>query len=314
MKTVTLPCALSKVHRLFRHEIWNIGIIKKPIHTIVERGLENEIFWLPQTESGIFFADPFGIFFNGDLYILCEKFMYTKGIGQLTSIRITQDGIVEEQELDLHFSFHTAYPFLFCYDNHVYCVPETSLCSEVRLYRASKFPTKWEYMCSPIRGIRAVDVTVFHYNALWWMWFTDGTTGPNSDLYLWYSEHLFSKWIPHPSNPIKRCSFSSRSAGTPYVYNGRLFRPAQDCSRRYGAAITVNEITVLDTARYEEKIVARIAPNRYFPYSKGLHTLSSVDQYTLIDAKKITFIPQGFSLGIRKGSKFFSQALKQLLH
>jgi hypothetical protein len=52
---------------------------------------------------------------------------------------------------------------------------------------------------------------------------------------------------------VKSDSRSSRPAGRIVQQGGRLFRPAQDCDRAYGAGIVWFEITELTATRFSER-------------------------------------------------------------
>ena len=111
---------------------------------------------------------------------------------------------------------------------------------------------------------------------------------------LLHAEALEGPWRPHAGNPVKRDIGSSRPAGTPFVHEGRLYRPAQDCTGCYGAAIVVNRVRALDPERFAEEPVARIAPDRASPFPHGAHTLVAWGERTLVDAKRHGFVGAAF--------------------
>lgn len=111
----------------------------------------------------------------------------------------------------------------------------------------------------------------------------------NTNLYLYFSNSLFGTWIEHPLNPVKTDVTSSRPAGTPFLFNGKIIRPAQDCSKRYGSRIILNEITKLSKTDFEERKIKIIEMDKKEKYNKGTHTLSSIGEMTLIDGKRYGF-------------------------
>ena len=66
------------------------------------------------------------------------------------------------------------------------------------------------------------------------------------------------------------------------MLNGKLCRPAQDCSKRYGYAIVIEEITTLDTDEYAETEVARIDPD-WLDGLVGTHTFNCDGDLEVID-------------------------------
>jgi hypothetical protein len=74
----------------------------------------------------------------------------------------------------------------------------------------------------------------------------------------------------------------TRPAGRFFRSEGRLYRPAQDCTVRYGHSIVINEVIRLDDAGYEEREAGRIPPTWGAPLI-GTHTLNAWDGLTVVD-------------------------------
>jgi len=96
-------------------------------------------------------------------------------------------------------------------------------------------------------------------------------------------------WHEHRSNPIKVDVRSSRPAGKPFVINGTLFRPSQDCSESYGRAIVINKINKLTIDVFEETSIMSIKPKKQSKTEKGFHTLSFAENRILIDKRSNIF-------------------------
>ena len=71
-------------------------------------------------------------------------------------------------------------------------------------------------------------------------------------------------------------------AGRLFRWKGAYYRPAQDCSVRYGYAITINRIDQIDTRRFRETEVSKIPPT-WQPHLLGTHTINAADELTVID-------------------------------
>ena len=110
------------------------------------------------------------------------------------------------------------------------------------------------------------------------------TGGSSLDaLHLFYADSLFAdEWTPHRSNPVVKDIRSARPAGRIFMQDGRLIRPSQDSSRRYGYALRFNRITTLDENDYAETAVSTFRP----PGGKMLatHTFNQAGELTVIDA------------------------------
>ena len=107
--------------------------------------------------------------------------------------------------------------------------------------------------------------------------------GVNHSLFIWHAPDLFGPWIEHAANPVKTDSRSARPGGTPFVVDGVLYRPSQDCSRAYGGRLVINRVDVLTPTAFEERPIRTIEPQPGTPYQAGMHTLSRAGSRTLID-------------------------------
>lgn len=289
-------------NELFRHDQWNIGILPQSIADILENGITRTIAWYPAPVSQEFYADPFGrTDYKGDEIVLCEHYSYKAGKGVIAKIK--RNGQTEEW---LERDHHLSYPFLFEIDGELMLLPEAHENYNVSL-RDALHPQKT--VITLLHGIPAVDSTVFEYNNKWWLFCTREDDASNVCLYIYYADHKDSAFEPHVNNPIKVDVRSSRPAGTPFLHQGKLYRPAQDCSENYGSSIVLNEITMLTPTGFKEHEVRRLTPLPDWEYNKGMHTLSQFGtESILIDAKRYRFSSSQFKRVLRrKFRRFFAR-------
>ena len=74
-------------------------------------------------------------------------------------------------------------------------------------------------------------------------------------------------------NPIVSDVRRARSAGNIFLHNGKLIRPSQDCSKRYGYGIRLNEIKVLNEDEYVEDEIDFIDPG-WDSKVEAVHTIN----------------------------------------
>jgi len=141
-----------------------------------------------------------------------------------------------------------------------------------------------------VPGVAALDPTLVHHDGRWWLFFTERSAAL-TELHLWWADDALGPWTPHSSNPVKTDVRSARPAGTPFVVDGRLYRPAQDCSDEYGGAVVVHEVELITPERYHERAVNVLRPGRGWAYQRGLHTVSAFGDHLLVDAKRRVFVP-----------------------
>jgi hypothetical protein len=143
-----------------------------------------------------------------------------------------------------------------------------------------------------MEDVRAVDTTVYKVNDTYWLFtnIKENEGISNSDeLFLFYSDDLLSgDWTRHPMNPIVSNVQRSRPAGNIFSYKGKLFRPSQDCLKRYGHGFNIAEISKLNKERYEENVIE----SYYADWESDIvctHTFNTINDFTVIDVVQRRF-------------------------
>ncbi len=273
--------------------MWNIGITSQPIGTFLAGGAKPGIRWLSNSGKDVVLADPFAITRNHRIYVLCEEFSYRTSKGRIAFIEVA-NGYPSTPRVVIEESFHMSYPCLFEYRGEVYCVPETHQLRQIILYRALDFPFRWKRTATLVSHFAGLDNTIFEHDGRWWLASAQLGVHRSYELCLWYAKNPFGPWIPHAANPVKAGAFSSRPAGTPFLHDGCLYRPAQDCSRTYGGRIIMNRVVKLTPTSFKEETAAVVEPYSNSPYPDGLHTISGAGSLTVVDGKRHVFDKYGF--------------------
>jgi hypothetical protein len=289
----TLVSAMSALEEYFRHRQWSVGLVRAPIHRFLEAGFRPHVEWIHVPSRDEYFADPFGIVQDGLVRVLCERYNRKTSHGTLAAFDWPAEGHHAEPEKVLSLGSHVSYPFLLHHEGRLFCVPETFESAEIGLYEAEAYPHRWSKVGTLVAAFPGVDTTVFQFDGRWWMTATR-SDAPDRRLYVWFADDLEGPWRPHPKNPVKDTPASARPGGTPFAWNGKLYRPAQDCSETYGGRVAINEVDRLTPEAFEEHVVTYVEPDPTGPYRLGLHTLSSVGEVTLIDGLRHVFSRSAF--------------------
>ena len=229
-------------------------------------------------------ADPFIIERQDKTYIFAES-IDENGFGKIICFDVNKkenvysDVIVEK--------YHLSYPFVFKYNDEIYMIPESSENRTVNLYKSTSFPLKWVFQKYLFENIDLVDSTLLFHNNLWWMFsnsklFSDSF---NEELSIFYSTNPLENWKPHKANPVKTDIRFTRGAGNFIKISGEIYRPVQDCSTKYGFQIHYMKITKLTKFEFQEKLVAKLTPQKS-RNEKRTHTINSVEKYTVLDIYK----------------------------
>lgn len=276
---------------LFRHtDQWNIGIIERPVQDFLRPAdLQNVPVSAPSLPNrNVFYADSFARQEESGTVVYFEEYDYRVGRGNISRLNYPWEvGAVPVRVLD--FPFHLSYPFL--YQN--YCIPEAWKTKGVRMYdlgRPITDPADGQLL---LPGVPAIDATLLEHEGRYWLFYTHADYDPMLNLFVAYADQLSGPWQQHPQNPVKTDIRSSRPAGPFFKHEGRLYRPAQDCSRGYGCGITISEVLTLTPTRFEERDASYLT-SPHPDYPDGMHTIAPAgDGRTVVDFKRYRFVPFG---------------------
>jgi hypothetical protein len=233
------------------------------------------------------YADPFLFERDGRQYIFFEE-CADDGPGAICCTELNADGTLGEIQRVLTRSYHVSYPFVFEWNGDTYLLPETEDNRTVEVYGAIDFPQRWELAGVLLRNVTAVDPTILEHNGRLWL-FAAGLGGPgteSSELSLFFSDSLFGEWRPHAKNPIVRDVRRARPAGSLFIQRDLLIRPSQDCSRRYGFAVSFNKVEVLSETDYREVPITTILPN-WMPRVCATHTFNQHGSLRVLDGLRL---------------------------
>lgn len=259
-------------------EEWRIGVMDADPAVLLE-GSRPSIRWLPAPSEG-WLADPVGV--RGTV-ILAEAFAPATARGHLVRTGLAAGAPVVPV---LRAAHHLSWPFLVEEGGEVFLVPEASATGQIRLWRAAPFPDRFEPDAVLVEGFAGVDPTVLRHGGRWYLFAGDRADQDEGRLHLFVAEALRGPWRRHPMSPVVDDLGSARPAGPIFAHAGRLYRPAQDCTRTYGGAVVINRIEALTPDLYREVPIARLDPDPAGPCPDGLHTLTVGEAGILVDGKR----------------------------
>lgn len=264
---------------------WNVGFVEGGARALLS-GAPLRVRWLARPRRKTFVADPFVVERDGVRAMLVEHFDYAVGHGTIDALVLDEAGNVVERLRAIEAGTHLSYPYPIEDDGQLYVVPENCAAKQVALYRCVAFPDRWERetVLFPFDG---VDTTIFRHDERWWAFCTRHSHGSTLALHAFHAASLRGPWLPHALNPIAIDVTCARPAGAPFVVDGVLYRPGQDCARSYGAALAIARIDELTPWSYRETVVRRIDPSSFGRWNAGVHTLSFSRGEAVIDGKHV---------------------------
>ncbi len=277
-------------------DLWRVGIIDAPIARVLaeQNHAQLPIHWLPDLGSYRYIADPFGHrAADGTLTLFAEAYDYRTKHGEIQYFELDSEYQVRRSGRALRLPVHISYPHIIEDQGEIYMLPEAYRTGKLTLYRAGRFPDQWEVVCDLLDS-PAIDASVIRFQERWWMFYA--LPGENlralNELHIAYADHLTGPWHLHPMNPVRTGRDASRMGGTPFIHDGQLHLPMQDCEHTYGGASVILRVDALSTTRIETSITHRLTSDAFSSaYPDGMHTLSACGDVTLIDVKRICHSP-----------------------
>lgn len=228
-------------------------------------------------------ADPFLFVKNDCLYLFYEeKKLYKKG--KIAMIKTKDLVHWTEPVIVLEEVCHLSYPWIFEENGHVYMIPETCGLNEIRIYEAeNENLTSFVYKKTLMKNynIDSVltdysDSSIYKNKYGFFLMTTVNYDGTNQ-LELYHSENLFGPYNKHKDSPISISNKYGRNGGCLFSYNGKLYRPAQDCVNGYGDNVHIRLIKEMTKNNYcEEEYIDNILSKTDVFYQKGGHQFNYV--------------------------------------
>jgi hypothetical protein len=235
-----------------------------------------------------FYADPFPITWKGKTFVFFEDLDHRIGKGIISAIEFDGAGPRGDVFPVLEEPWHLSYPFLIEHDDQLWMIPESSARRDVGLYKCIRFPDQWERHSTLLSGFELADATITRHNGISYLFgaWRDGMGGYSDTLAIFYAKDLLGPWLPHAGNPIIVDRTSARPAGNFVTIDGKLWRPVQDCTAGYGAALGLAEIVELTPTTFRQILRHSIRPGPLWPGRK-LHTLNRSGRLEVIDGSRI---------------------------
>lgn len=262
---------------------WTVGFISADIRELIRRRALAPATWLSGLPEGRFFADPFPVTVEARrVVVLAENGDEAPPHkGHISEIAFDRSGVVTEVRDAIATPQHMSFPFPVRIAGKVYCLPECCESGALRLFGEDS--SGWAAEATILDGVAAVDPVLLRHDGRWWLFCSDRAHEDTAHLFLYSAEELAGPWRAHPLNPIKSDVRGSRGAGAIVEVDGALYRPAQDCSVRYGGAIAMQRITRLSETDYAEETAFVLEPASLGRRFIGIHTINGLADVTVID-------------------------------
>lgn len=258
---------------------WKIGIIEASFNDILAGNYS--IKYLDAYYKDGWFADPFVLDVSLETFsLLVEEFYYPHKRGRISKLVVRRSdmkllSVMPLLSIDTHLSF----PAILRDQDHIYVYPENSYSGHLDIYEyvgnENQIVKHSRILDSP-----AIDAIIFNYGRNRYLSCTFPHEQSESVL------HIFVENSSGEFTHFQDISFDrkiARNAGAWFEYEGKYYRPAQDCSKTYGGAVVLQEV-ILGEDGFIFKDCSRIESTDLI-YSRGCHTFNGYCGLFAVDSK-----------------------------
>lgn len=248
--------------------------------------------------SSGYLADPFPFRHGEQDFIFVEQYLYSKNRGCIAVVSLDRNGIASAPRIVLEEPHHLSYPFVFAHAGQIWMIPESGAARNVALYRAVEFPYRWKREAYLIEDIEGYDVTPLRHQEGFWFFVSPRLWKSSSwdILDLYHANSLTADWTRHTSDPALIDARFSRPAGAVIERKGGYLRPAQDCSRGYGGAVTFCRIDTISASEFSQTPVGRIESGSFgchtYNRQAGLEVIDIFGQVRGLQEATVSYVPQ----------------------
>ena len=267
---------------LLYNQFWNIGFCQLTTSEFIKDQCLQPIKWLKHSYKDRWFADPF-IYkvTENEIVVFVEELPIKNPKGIISELVIDRKTMgLKKRHVLLELDTHLSYPAIIIEDGRTYVYPENGQSGKLNLYEYDAINHK---LINPICIVDEplADSTIFRMGDYYYLC---ATKYPNTQekVYLYRSNSLKGVYSSCSENPFNTDKGCSRPAGDWMVFNNKLFRPAQDCIKRYGHAITIMSVK-LDEAVISESVMFSVNPVSR-RYDLGIHTINFKEGLCVVDS------------------------------
>lgn len=239
---------------------WTVGWrdLAQGIPLALDRGGKADYHLIPD-DGARYFADPFLFEVEGATHLFVEEFDYGRGKGVISVFERDESGFGRRRVV-LERPYHLSYPFVFRDGGSVWMLPECGETGRVELYRAVRYPDRWELATVPIEGVKAYDATLHRDDRGYWLFATTALwqSSTSDRLVLFHARSLLGPWTRCGPETELRDVRAARPAGMIRAIGGQMIRPAQDCHDIYGGTIQLCAVSALERNHFRQTATGRI--------------------------------------------------------
>lgn len=271
--------SLKTIIKNYSSETWNIGFIQNSLESVL-RGEPLQVKWVKHQYKKSWFADPFILdVTDTEIHVLVEEFYEPIQRGRIARLMIDRETYeLKKCDLVLELPTHLSFPAIIRKEDKVFIYPENGESGELNLYQYDPVANR----CVKVQTIlneAVADAVMAQIEGKEYLFCTK-QPNPNGNLLDVYLKEADETFVAR-----EQYSFDehvARMAGDFFEYQGKLYRPTQECNIQYGHAVTLQEVT-RKNGKFEFHEVCRMH-SVHPQLTIGMHTFNMYKGLIVTDA------------------------------
>lgn len=271
---------IKDIYKKLTRNSWAIGFVAEGLDGVFSDN--PQYIWVKNPyKDQCWFADPFILDVTDDyIFLLVEEFQYSAPKGRIAKLTVNRQTMtIEKMEILLEEATHLSFPNIWRKGNEIFVYPENYRSGKLNLYKLVDDATRLEKVgvLSKEPLTDAVMTDVFGERLL----FSTKMPNPNgNELYIFT---LDDQQRVTNMDSARFGDNHARMAGQFFEYDGKIYRPAQDCNKIYGGAVIIEEVG----KKGEQFVFSPIKQltSKHPLLRIGMHTLNEYKGVVVVDVK-----------------------------
>ena len=259
---------------------YNIGFIDGDIQSVIERDTF-QVNWLKHNYKDRWFADPFILkITKNKIFVLVEEWYDPIQRGRISKLTINRTTFeLESIKPILESSTHLSFPAIKRQPDGIYVYPENSATGKLIEYKYNEEMESLEES-SILATLPLTDSICNNFFEKDLLFSTKLPDANGKDLGIYQRDPKSGQY--HLMEYYHFQENISRMAGDFFIYNGKVYRPAQVCIKSYGDAVSLQEVSYENGVWNFKEIKRLYSPSPVMDL--GFHTFNYYEGMIVVDA------------------------------
>ena len=261
------------IKSIIKRSRWQLGFLDCPEDILKD---DYPIHWLKGAPNDRWFADPFILDVTSEtVEVLVEEVRFAHPTGRITKLTVNRDTWeLQKMTVLLELETHMSFPAIRRDGKDVYVYPENNYSGKLTEYKLEDDKLVFNRVLSDLPLTDAILSDRFGKPIVMASKIDDECGNCLSI----YKQDADGKFVF--DYDVCFGSKIGRMAGDLFEIEGKLYRPAQDCSTSYGGALVIQEFTSLDPIGLK---TVKVQKSKHPKYVQGMHTFNTFKGLAVID-------------------------------